>query len=85
MLTVSYRYMQYKTRSNVENQFYDTINYALPDFNQINNTDFIEQTGQVDYVQNIKKVKMEAGIKAIFRDNNSRFNTFEFDPYWNNL
>lgn len=80
LLTVSYRYMQYKTRSNVENAFYDTINYALPDFNQINNTAFIEQTGQVDYVQNIKKVKMEAGIKAIFRDNNSHFNTLEFDP-----
>jgi len=80
LLTVSYRYMQYKTRSNVGNQFYDTLNYALPDFNQINNTDFIEQTGQVDYVQNIKKVKMEAGIKAIFRSNNSHFNTFEFDP-----
>ncbi|WP_114790262.1 outer membrane beta-barrel protein [Niabella yanshanensis] len=80
LLTVSYRYMQYKSGSDVENMFYDTLNYTEPDFNQKNNTDFIEQTGQVDYVQNIKKVKMEAGIKAIFRENNSHFNTFELDP-----
>ncbi len=80
LLTVSYRYMQYKSGSNVQNMFYDTLNYSLPDFNQNNHTAFIEQTGQVDYVQSIKKVKMEAGVKAIFRENNSRFNTLEFDP-----
>ncbi|WP_169818821.1 outer membrane beta-barrel protein [Niabella ginsenosidivorans] len=79
LLTVSYRYMQYKTSSTDYNDFLKAINYPVTDFNQYNNTSTMEHTGQVDYIQNIKKVKMEAGIKTIFRDNKSQFNTMEYD------
>ncbi len=79
LLTVSYRYMQYKTYSTMYNRFFDEINYPAIDFNQYNNTDYIEHTGQVDYLQNIKKVKMEAGVKTIFRNNSSSFSTAPYD------
>ncbi|MBO9620038.1 MAG: hypothetical protein J7539_13500, partial [Niabella sp.] len=79
LFTVSYRYMQYKTNSAADNTFLDAINYPVPDYSQYNNTITAEHTGQVDYMQNIKKVKMEAGVKAIFRDNKSDFNTLKYD------
>ncbi|AHF16140.1 TonB-denpendent receptor [Niabella soli DSM 19437] len=79
LLTISYRYMQYKTNSAASNSFLEAIHYPVPDYSQYNNTTTTEHTGQVDYVQNIKKIKMEAGIKAIFRDNRSAFNTLKYD------
>ena len=79
LLTISYRYMQYRTNSTVYSHFIDTIDYPAADFDQNNNTGTTEHTGQVDYIQNIKKIKMEAGVKAIFRDNKSYFNTLQYD------
>ncbi|GAB3420087.1 TonB-dependent receptor [Niabella aquatica] len=79
LLTVSYRYMQYRTHHTMYNRFFDEINYPAIDFNQYNNTDYIEHTGQVDYLQNIKKLKVEAGMKTIFRNNSSAFSTAQYD------
>lgn len=75
LLTVSYQYRQYKTDKSNFNYFTDTVNYSYPNFNQYNHPFFNEHTGQLDYVQNIKKVKLEAGLKAIYRKNTSDFTT----------
>lgn len=79
LLTASYRFMQYQTKSRSENGFTDLVRYDIADFNQFNNTAIKEQTGQADYIQTIKKIKLEAGIKAIFRQNQSNFHTLQYD------
>ena len=79
LLTASYRFMQYQTRSSSENGFTELVHYDIADFNQFNNTDIQEQTGQADYIQTLKKIKLEAGIKAIFRQNQSNFHTLQYD------
>lgn len=94
LLTVSYQYRQYKTDKSNFNYFTDTVNYSSPNFNQYNHPFFNEHTGQLDYVQNTKKVKLEAGLKVIHRKNTSDFNTalqniitgnYENDPTATNL
>ncbi|WP_018627696.1 outer membrane beta-barrel family protein [Niabella aurantiaca] len=79
LLTASYRFMQYRTGSRSENAFTDLINYDISDFNQFNNTSIQEQTGQADYIQTLKKIKLEAGVKAIFRQQKSDFHTLQYD------
>ncbi|SDD82690.1 outer membrane beta-barrel family protein [Niabella drilacis] len=79
LLTASYRFMQYQTGSRSENGFTELVHYDIADFNQFNNTAIQEQTGQADYIQTVKKIKLEAGIKAIFRQNQSNFHTLQYD------
>ncbi|MBZ4189472.1 outer membrane beta-barrel protein [Niabella beijingensis] len=79
LLTASYRFMQYQTESRSENGFTDLIDYDIRDFNQFNNTSTQEQTGQADYIQTLNKIKLEAGVKAIFRRNKSDFHTLQYD------
>jgi ferric enterobactin receptor len=72
-LTFSYRYM-----SNAGNLFNDidvanAINYANPDYRQLNDEGVTEHTAQIDYTQPFKRFSMEAGVKGIFRSNNSDF------------
>lgn len=79
LLTASYRFMQYRAKNRSENAFADLINYDIPDFNQFNNTSTREQTGQADYIQTLKKIKLEAGVKAIFRQQKSDFRTLQYE------
>ncbi|MCF3110690.1 outer membrane beta-barrel protein [Niabella sp. CC-SYL272] len=82
LFTTSYRFMQYQTRNHSENVFDERVQYDDPDFNQLNNTSTQEHTGQADYIQTLKKIKLEAGVKAIFRKNESNFRTLR---YMNNV
>jgi hypothetical protein len=71
LLTTSYRYSysladQYGSISS-KNKF----NYAQPDNNQQNDAGYKEHTFQLDYVNPIKKLTVEAGAKAILRNNYS--------------
>jgi len=68
LLTFSYRYYDYTNKS-----FAGLSSQTIPGYNQDNNAFFSEQTIQADYVQPLKKVNFEAGIKAIFRNNSSNF------------
>ncbi len=79
LLTFSYRYYNFtnsqfnsvdlfNVKSNISN-----VNYNSPNYQQDNDGGSTEQTFQVDYVYPSKKITIEAGIKAIFRDNNSDF------------
>lgn len=51
----------------------------MPDYRQNNNTFSGEHTVQVDYVQQIKKLGIEAGVKGIFRNNNSDYQYLLFN------
>lgn len=73
LLTLSYRYLYSPNNQDNQNLFTDTLNYRQPDYRQLNNSGMREHTVQVDYAQPFKKFSLEAGGKAIFRDNFSNY------------
>jgi ferric enterobactin receptor len=73
LLTFSYRYFQFSNNQYNNVDVFNPVSYALPNYRQDNTGGSTEQTVQIDYVYPFKKVVMEAGVKAIFRDNNSDF------------
>jgi ferric enterobactin receptor len=73
LLTFSYRYSTYSNFNNADVGFTDRVSYPTANYDQTNNTQSSEQVFQVDYVQPLKKVNMEAGVKAILRNYNSDF------------
>ncbi|WP_229206100.1 outer membrane beta-barrel family protein [Dyadobacter fermentans] len=73
LLTFSYRYYGYDNKQKGNLNISDRINYERPDYRQINDQSFSEQTFQVDLVYPVKKLSIEAGIKGIVRDNKSDF------------
>lgn len=79
LLTFSYRYFSYGNKSNNNLAFTDRVNYDIPDYKQLNDQRFSEQTFQVDYVYPVKKLSIEAGLKAILRDNKSDFQNWSYN------
>ena len=73
LLTLSYRYNYSPNDQNNQSLFSDTVKYTQPNYRQYNNSGNREQTIQVDYAQPFKKFSLEAGGKAIFRNNFSNF------------
>jgi outer membrane receptor protein involved in Fe transport len=73
LLTLSYRYM--KSNNSLFNHIdlFDQVNDDHPDYRQLNEESLEEQTIQADYVQPVKDLTIEAGVKGIFRTNNSDF------------
>lgn len=93
MLTFSYRYYDF-TNSQFNNvNILNPISYNLTDYQQFNNGGSKEQTVQIDYTLPIKKLTIEAGAKAIFRENSSNFEAlslnqngaYEIDPSRTNI
>lgn len=74
LLTLSYRYDYSPNKNTSNNYFTDTLGFHQPNYNQYNNSGNREQTVQVDYAQPFKRFSLEAGGKAIFRNNFSNFN-----------
>jgi ferric enterobactin receptor len=85
LLTFSYRYFKYHNDNHNDIAFSDRVNYADPDYNQDNNSSASEHTAQVDLVKGFKQWTVEAGAKAIFRDNASDFQSNVFDPLTGNF
>ncbi|MDB5009228.1 MAG: hypothetical protein JWQ06_17, partial [Mucilaginibacter sp.] len=83
LLTFSYRYYTYTNSNNTALNIFNPVNYPTPDYNQANHTIPSEQTFQVDYVQPLKKWNIEAGIKGIFRNNQSNFQYNSLNPVTN--
>jgi ferric enterobactin receptor len=89
LLTFSYQYYTFNNRQNAALTASNRVNYTTPDYLQHNEGESSEQTLQVDYVQPVKKLNIEMGVKAIIRDNKSDFQylgynaatgNFEADP-----
>lgn len=80
LLTFSYRVFKYSNNQSADVRITDRVAYDTPDYQQINDQKFSEQTYQIDYVHPVKKkLNIEAGIKAIFRNNNSDFKNLYFN------
>jgi len=58
----------------------EQVNYDISNYNQDNKAGTHEHTAQVDYAYPVKNVDIEAGVKTIFRNNFSDFNTEVADP-----
>ncbi|OOQ56867.1 outer membrane beta-barrel family protein [Mucilaginibacter pedocola] len=89
LLTFSYQYYTFNNTQDAALTASNRVNYTTPDYLQRNRGESSEQTFQVDYVHPVKKLNIEAGLKAILRDNNSDFqylgynsvtDNFEADP-----
>ncbi|HLK27370.1 MAG TPA: TonB-dependent receptor [Puia sp.] len=79
LLTLSYKFSYSPNKQYNNNIFSDTLNYEFPNYNQYNSAGNREHTIQLDYVQPIKKFTLEAGGKAIIRNNYSNFETNNFN------
>ncbi len=79
LLTFSYRIYSYRNKQNNELISYNPLNYNIPDYNQFNNGGTMEQTIQIDYIQPVKKLTIEVGLKGIRRKNDSDFRFKYFD------
>lgn len=77
LLTFSYMYGTNLNNKNGSDVFTNRFNFNTPDFLQTDHEQFREHTFQVDFVTPVKKVNIEAGIKAILRKNSS---DFEYRP-----
>ena len=79
LLTLSYQY-SYNSK-NQDNNITATnrFNYNGNDYDQQNNTGSKEQTFQLDFLKPVKTLTIEAGAKAILRNNNSDFEEENFD------
>jgi len=80
LLTFSYRFYTFENEQNDTLRLTNTANYDLPDYQQTNRQNFAEQTTQIDFVYPVRKVTIEAGIKAIMRDNESDFQYLSYNP-----
>jgi ferric enterobactin receptor len=79
LLTASYRYYGFINDQNTAQLFTNRTNYILPDFRQVNESVMSEHTAQLDFVYPVKKLSIEAGVKGIFRTNESDFKYFSLD------
>jgi ferric enterobactin receptor len=73
LLTLSYRYYEFSNSQFNQVNIFDKLAYDVPNYKQENIGGTTEQTVQLDYMHPFKKINIEAGLKAIFRDNNSDF------------
>ncbi len=75
LLTFSYRYYSFTNDQFNNVNIFNTgpSSAALPNYRQNNTGGSAEKTAQIDYVLPLKKLTIEAGVKAIFRSNTSDF------------
>jgi outer membrane receptor protein involved in Fe transport len=71
LVTASYRYSYFTNTQEDELRIINRLNYDGPDYNQQNDAGSKEHTFQIDYVQPVRKLTIEAGLKAILRNNYS--------------
>jgi hypothetical protein len=83
LLTFSYKYSYSPNKQFNDNLFNDRVNYPLgsfPDYQQYNDAGNKDHTIQVDYASPLtKQVSIEAGAKAILRNNYSNFHVDDRD------
>ena len=79
LLTASYKYNDQGYSSEINGLYSELFNTVLPNYKQYNNEGTKEHTIQLDYIHPVKKITIEAGTKAIFRNNFSNYNYDAFD------
>lgn len=79
VLTVSYRYSGSDEKQQTENNSLSPFNFSSTAYRQQNRKQSPEHTLQLDYIQRIGKVDVEAGLKGIFRLPKSNFQHSSFD------
>ena len=84
LLTFSYKYSYSPNKQFNDNQFSGRFNYPLglfPDYQQYNDAGNKDHTIQIDYASPLtKQVSIEAGAKAILRNNFSNYHVDDRDP-----
>lgn len=86
LLTFSYKFSSAPDNQNTSNVFSQRLNYPqslAPDYNQYNADGSNVHTLQLDYVHPHKKLTVEAGAKAILRDNFSNYHVDDRDSVTN--
>lgn len=88
-LTLSYSFNNYDYKIASITDFQDKITDASSRIAQNNDNQNSENTFQLDFVKNIKKISLETGLKAILRTNNSQYtsipeNLMNSDEFFNN-
>jgi len=73
LLTLSYRFNNYNNEINSLTDFHNRMIYSSTNISQNNDNNNSENTFQIDFVKNIKKVYLETGLKAILRKNSSQY------------
>ncbi len=73
MITLSYQYLSYQNQQDNAVDLFDKVLFTSPNFQQYNKANNSEQTFQTDFVQAFKGIYVEAGVKGVFRNNNSNF------------
>ncbi len=79
LLTTSYKYSTSSNTQNTDAAYVANIGYDVPNYQQYNNSGTKEHTVQIDYVQPLKVITIEAGAKGIFRNNFSDFENYNQD------
>jgi len=83
LLTFSYEFNEGPDEKGITDSFYDRMNYdagLYPNFQQFNNENITTNTAQVDFEGPLsKQLSMEAGAKAIFRNDHSFFHQDDQD------
>ncbi len=79
LLTASYKYSSQVSDQHANILYAKMYHYNVPNYNQYNNSGTTEHTAQLDYVHPLKKITVEAGVKAILRNNFSDFRNDDYD------
>ncbi|WP_162277536.1 outer membrane beta-barrel protein [Chitinophaga rupis] len=79
LLTLSYQYYKYESSLHDQIAFSQKINFDTPDYRQENDESARENTVQADYVHPVKGLRIEAGVKGIWRNNQSDFRYLALD------
>lgn len=81
MLTASYRYHAEGSTNATNGNYTERFNDTMPNYIQNNNSGTKEHTIQLDYVHPLKKLTIEAGAKAILRNNYSDYNYNNYNSF----
>jgi len=78
LLTASYKFSKSDNTQNSDVTNDQRLNYTTPNYRQYNSSGSKEHTTQLDYIDPLKVLTIEAGGKMILRDNysNSNYNMF---------
>lgn len=76
LLTLSYRFNNYDNEVISMTDFHNRMTNSASYINQNNDNQNRENTFQIDFVKNMKKVYLETGLKAILRKNSSQYTSF---------